>query len=608
VTAPETLPRRDAARWLLPLAVAVITVVAFAPALRAGFVTWDDDTNFIRNPDYRGLAWENLRWMWSTFLLGHYVPLAWMTLGLDHVLWGMDARGYHATNLVIHAANAVLLYMVACRLLPMTSGITPRQARWPAALGALLYSVHPLRAESAVWITERRDVLSSFFFLAAVLAYLRAAREGASRRWYWATVALFAAALLSKATAVTLPVVLLILAVYPLRRFRLAEWRGAAAGRVYRELAPLAAMSAAIGVLSIVALNPGRQLAPLEKIAVSAWSFFFYLWKTLIPTGLAALYEMPSSIHAGAPRYLAGYGAFAAFVALVVVSARRWPGVAAALAAFFVMLLPLLGVVQNGVQIAADRYTYQAMQPVAVLAAALLARWWRRPVIAAALAAVLVLAGASWRQAGYWKDSETLWKRVLAVDSTSSLAHPALANVLLAEGRLDEAIAHYRASLAINPRSLEVDNNLGIALGRQGKFDEAAAHYRRAIEIKPDHYEARNNLGAILARDGDAAAAIEQFQKALAIRPDFPDAEVNWGNALLRSGKAAEAIGHYRRAIKIRPGNADAEHNWGVALAQQGRFADAIVHLRRAVALNPSDPVARQNLEAAERALRERGS
>ena len=237
--------------------VALATAVAFAPVLGAGFVAWDDDKNFLENTHYRGLGPAQLSWMWTTFHLGHYVPLSWMSLGLDYRLWGMNAAGYHATNLVLHAANAVLLFYIARRVLRMTGNIEPSPRRdAAAACAALVFAVHPLRVESVAWITERRDVLSGFFVLASVLCYLRALDAGAGRRWYLLSVAAFAAALLSKATAVTLPAVLLVINIYPLRRLGRpggAGWWTPAARRVYAELAPYALLALSTVVMTFVA-------------------------------------------------------------------------------------------------------------------------------------------------------------------------------------------------------------------------------------------------------------------------------------------------------------------------------------------------------------------
>ena len=233
-----------------PLVVAISAFLTFLPALGNGFVTWDDDRNFLNNAHYRGFGFDNLRWMWTTFHMGHYVPLSWMTLGLDYVVWGMNPTGYHLTNVLLHAVAAVLVYFIARRILRAAQPDAedrPGMLVIAAAVAALVFAMHPLRVESVAWATERRDVLSMCFFLATTVTYLRSLDASPRRRsWYWLSVGLFLCALLSKATAMTLPAVLLIMNAYPLRRLGGAHgWRSAAARRVYVEIAPFAALSAA---------------------------------------------------------------------------------------------------------------------------------------------------------------------------------------------------------------------------------------------------------------------------------------------------------------------------------------------------------------------------
>ena len=342
------------ANWAVPLLVAVVTFVAFLPALRAGFVAWDDQTNFLENLDYRGLGPTQLRWMWTTFLLGHYVPLSWMTLGLDYVVWGMNPAGYHLTSLLLHCADAVLVYFLARRILRLTGVVAPTadgmSLAIPAAFAALLFAVHPLRVESVVWITERRDVLSGLFYLSSLLFYLRyVERTTAKRLWYWLALGMFVAALLSKGSAVTLPPVLLILNVYPLRRLGGENgWWTTSAKRVYRELLPFVVLAMAFVVMTFVALQRMSQLAVPQKIAVSAYSLAFYLLKTIAPVNLAPLYDLPRHVDPTEPVYVVSYFVVIAFTGLAWILRRRRPGVTVAWVLFVLILFPLLGVHQNG--------------------------------------------------------------------------------------------------------------------------------------------------------------------------------------------------------------------------------------------------------------------
>ncbi len=599
---------RRRASWLAPLVVVLVTAVAFLPTLRNGWVSWDDDKNFLENPHFRGLGFEQLRWMWSTFHLGHYVPLSWMSLGFDYQLWAMVPAGYHATSLALHALSAALLYHASRRLIVAASKTDDDGATWAAAVAALLWAVHPLRVESVAWITERRDVLSGVFYFAAMLTYLRSAAVPAVRvRWYAASLIAFVAALLSKGTAVTLPAVVAIVNVYPLRRVGGgAGWWSDSARRVYLELAPFAALSALFSVVTLVALQPVDQLAVGGKVAVSAYSLWFYFVKTVVPTGLSPLYEMPLSISLGEPRFLASVISAVLLVIVVWRAARRLPALSAAACAFAVMILPLLGVHQNGPQIAADRYTYLASAALAMLCGAALLVVPRRYIMLSQLLAavvVLILGALTWQQTGVWRDGVSLWSQVLRVEPSSSRGNNNFGNLLMQRGDVDGAFAHYAAAVAANPRYAEAHDNLGVAYTRKDSLAAAVAHYRLALESDPRHASAHVNWGVALSRQGDVEDAIAHYRAALAIDPSLADAHVNWGNTLVRTGRAAEAIAHYREALELRPGDGPAHLNWGIALAQQGQFADAIEHFRAVLAENADQPDARAYLDKATRDL-----
>lgn len=596
-------------RAALSAAVALVTLVAFLPALGADFVSWDDERNFLTNPHFRGLGLTQLRWMWSTTLLGHYVPLSWMTLGFDYTLWGMNPRGYHLTNIVIHAANALLVFILARRIFARAGIGTGATADLAAAFAAMVFAVHPLRVESVAWVTERRDMVSGFFCLLSVLFYLRAA-EGERRdtRAYAASVLFFVCGLLSKGNSVTVPAVLVILNFYPLRRFGgAAGWWTPGARRAYAEMIPYAIPAAGFVVLSILALKPPEQLPLAGKLAVTAYSVSFYLGKFILPRGLAALYGMPTHVDPLASRFIPSYAVAIAFLVVVAVAWKKRPGLAAGLLAWAAISLPMLGIVQNGPQIAADRYTYHAAPALAILAGAgflLLSRRWPVSVLATIAAGIIVTFGAlTWRQTGYWKSSDRLWGRVLEIEPDSPIGNSAWANLLFKENRVDEAIEYSMRAVRSAPQFAEGHNDLGVGLARKGAFDEAIERYRISLSLKPGFDEAENNWGVVLASQGQLDSAVAHYQRSLKTNPDNPDAEVNLGNVLVREGRTAEAIEHYRRAVWIRPDHADAHHNWGVALARDGRLAEAVTHFQSALAIDPRHAEARAYLEQATRML-----
>src|SRR5881296_1992354 len=580
---PPRLPRKPVDRapgkgwvsWLVPLLIAVVTFAAFLPALHNQFVNWDDDKNFLENPHYRGLGWTHLRWMWRTTQLGHYIPLTWMTFGLDYLLWGMNPLGYHLTNLLLHAANAVVFFFITRRLLtralpgPSERGHTLAVS---AAFAALVFAIHPLRVESVAWATERRDVLSGLFFLLTILVYLRSCqRPERGRWWYWLSVASFGAALLSKSMAVSLPVVLLILDVYPLRRLGGSiGWWSKPARRIYVEKIPfvlLAAAASAIAVMaqfSIHAALPLAQLSVPGRLAVSAYGLSFYLGKMIVPVNLSPLYELPRTVSPWAMPFILSFGLAVAITAIVLSLRRRMLGLPAAWLAYLVVLLPVLGIFQSGPQIAADRYTYLAGLGWSILAGAgLLSSWSRLPFLLIGLVVFIPvgLGTLTWNQVHVWHDSKTLWAHALAIDPHSSVAQNDFGEALAQQGKLAEAIEHYRQALNIKPDHAVAQNNLGDALTKQGNLAEAIEHYRQAVNIKPDYADAHYNLGGALAQQGKLADAIHHYQRALQITPDDADAHIHWGLALAQQGRLAEAIEHYRQALRINPGHADAQSN-----------------------------------------------
>ena len=599
---------------MLPAVIGIATIVAFLPVLGNGFVDWDDDKNFINNPHFRGLGVDQLHWMWTTFHMGHYVPLSWMTLGLDYTFWGMNPTGYHLTSLLLHAANALVVFALLRRLLEAgdgwqaAGGGRPDLVTLAAGIGALIFALHPLRVESVAWATERRDVLSGLFFFSSILQYVRSRGAAHERRGYVIALVLFACALLSKATSMTLPAVLLVINAYPLRRIGGSNgWWSVAARRVYLEIVPFALLAVATAALSIIALHPPTQLSAGAKMAVSAYSLMFYLWKEVAPIGLSPLYEMPQHVDLAEPRFIVAYLFVIALAVAVWLSARRrWWGFVAAITAFVVVTLPMLGVVQNGPQIAADRYTYHAAPGIAVLLAGgalWLLRRNRAATLGLALVAGLALGALTWDQSEVWRNSESLWQRVLDVDPNSSIANSSIANVRYKQDRVQEGVDHSQRAVTINPNYAEGYNGLGVGLAREGRVADAITAYERAISLQPDFDEAETNLGVSLAQQGDFNGAIQHYQRALAINPDNANAQVNWGNTLVRLGRPGDAPEHYAAAIQIRPDNTDAHLNWGVAMAREGKYAEAIEHFRTALALDPNNTDARGYLARATQLL-----
>lgn len=600
----------------------LIVIGVFLPGLRGEFLDWDDTLNFLENPHYRGLGPAQLHWMFTAFHHGHYIPVTWLTLGLDYTFWGMNPFGYHLTSLLLHAANTILVYLLAIQLMRAV-GRGPQAMNPPLRLGAasaaLLFALHPLRVESVAWVTERREVLCSLFSLLAVLMYLRAweARRGDAAlepRWYWASVGLFGLAVFSKAMAVTLPFVLLILDVYPLRRLGsgAGHWSSRTLVRVFTEKIPFVMLSLATGAIALFAYARTDNLTSLDKVgwvdrlALSTLSPAFYLAKMIIPVHLSPIYERPEPLDPLAWPFMVAWAATLAVTGLAIALRDRWPALLAVWAVYILTLLPVVGIVQHGHHFAADRYTYLPMIGWAVLAGgglwAVLASTHRgatrracAPPMALVIVVLIVLALLTRQQLMIWRDSAALWTHALAVQR-SSVAHSNFGRVLALQGHFDEAAKHFHAAIQIKPAFAMAHNNLGLALAYQGQLSEATRQYQEAIRLKPRYADPHYNLGLTLAVQGKLAEAVSQYRQALEFRPDYGPAHQSLAIALSDLGQWPEALDHFRDSVRINPDSSQAHNSLGIALARGGDLPGATRHFREAVRLRPDDSRAHNNL------------
>jgi protein O-mannosyl-transferase len=525
--------------------VAIAVFIFFAPALWNGFVNWDDEQNFLNNYHYRGLGLSNVRWMLTTTHAGPYQPLSWLTLGLDYTLWRMHPAGYHLTNLLLHALNAVLLYHVIGVFLRRAGAPGDPAARaFACAAGALFFAIHPLRVESVAWITERRDVLSGAFYLLTVLAYLQERLRHA--------LAFFALGLLSKASGMTLPVVLLILDVYPLRR---PDLRRAAIEKI-----PFVLLAAAAAALAVFAQRQADTMQELSRhglpsrIVQSAYALSFYAWKTLVPLNLSPLYVLRLPLDPLAPRYLLPALAAVAITVVLVLLRRRWPWALAAWASYAVLVSPVLGLVQTGPQLAADRYTYLPSLPFAVLAAAGLLRVAANRTVTAGFATVLLVFGVlTFQQTRVWDDGLPLWNHALSIDPANPIAH----------------------------------NNRGNMRRPKRDMAGARADYDEAIRLRPAYAEAYNNRGNLRQEQGDLAGALEDYAAAVRHDPGYVLTWHNRGNLYLTQGRWTNAIADYTQSLDLDPFDADTYLNRANARSNVGDMTGAIADLESALRTAP---------------------
>jgi tetratricopeptide (TPR) repeat protein len=621
-------------RWpaaLIALALVALTLAVYAPVRSYGFVNFDDAQYVSRNPEVlRGLTWSGVRWALTATHAGNWHPLTWLSHMLDVQAFGLDAGAFHLTSLALHALNGLLLFW----LLRRTTG-----SLWRSATVAALFAVHPLHVESVAWIAERKDVLSTAFFMLTLLAYVAWVRDRRPAR-YVLVCALFALGLMAKPMLVTLPFVLLLLDVWPLGRVRRggvpffargspdgartpgqgtrltsagarpglpggkdgspapgAASRTVSVGRLVLEKIPFFALAAASAAITYTAQRAAGAVAsvdeaPLtERIGNALITCIAYLWKAVWPSGLAVFYPLPTAV----PLWKSAAAALVLLAATAgtVLVVKRRPWAAVGWLWYLGMLVPVLGFVQVGLQAMADRYTYLPLIGVFIVVVwgvADLAAGRRR--VAAALAVLVpavsvALAAATFRQAAVWKDSETLLARVLETAGDNYLAHYHLANVLAGQGRMDEAITHYERTLALRPGAAAAHNNLGTALMARGEMDEARRHCEEALRLKPDYAEAHNNLGSVLARSGRREEGIRQYEEALRLKPDYPEARNNLGVSLGVLGRRDEAAAQFEKALGERPDFVDALVNFGFLRQMQGRSAEALAHFDRALTIDP---------------------
>lgn len=560
----------------IPWAIAALTALAFSPALWNGFVDWDDQVNLLGNLGYRGLGTTQLAWMFTTTLMGHYIPVTWLSFGLDYVIWGMDPVGYHLTSILLHAANAAVCFLVARRLLQRARPAAPPGAqRAGAALAALFFALHPLRAESVAWATERRDVLSGLFFLLAVLAYVRGAdaAEPPPRRWLAAALACFVVGLLAKSIVMTLPLVLLVLDAYPLRRLGgAAGWTGRTARRVWREKLPFVLVAGIGAELAWWAVarsgffRPAESYSLAERLAVAAYGAAFYLVKTVMPTGLSPLYEMPARLQPFEPRFLGSAVLVAAITLGLWLARGRWPGGLAAWIAYLVLLAPVSGFVHSGYQLAHDRYSYLSCLPFALLVGGI-PPWLERArasgrvrpglvpagVVALLVGLVIALATLTWQQVQVWQSSASLWAHAVDVDPRCAICHDELGAALMNQGQAAAAIPHFERVLDLRPGMTRAEGAIGLALLRSGRPADAETRLRRALVAHPDSVPYLYQLGvALLAqrRFGEAELAL---RRAIAMLPDAAEPRLALAETYLALGERAQAREQYEAARRLSP-------------------------------------------------------
>jgi tetratricopeptide (TPR) repeat protein len=568
------------------------------------FMSFDDPLYVVGNPHVNaGLSLSSVTWAFTQFYAENWHPLTWVSHMLDVQVFGMNAGAHLLVNVSIHALSAALLFLA---LRAMTGAL------WPSAVVAAFFALHPLRAESVAWVSERKDVLGGFFFMLTLLAYARYTLAPSLARYAWVFVSL-ALGLMSKPMLVTLPPLLLLLDYWPLGRGRIGAG-GVAEDSARRELAPRAWSQLVVEKLPLLVLVVVSSLITLAaqrgtissvevlglpfRVANAAVSSIAYLWSALWPMRLAFFYPHPAifSAELETPLLLLALLAGVALVAVTALALRervRRPFLAVGWFWYLGMLVPVIGILQVGVQARADRYTYLPM--IGVLVALV---WGLREVAIARKISqqqlrlpVLILLGLyamlGWVQVGTWQSRTTVTEHAIRVTDNNYVAHNQLGRALEELGRNDEARGHYEAALAAYPGFVEARTNLGNFYTRSGDLGRAEELQRLNIAAKPSDPRPYINLAVALAGQGRNQEAVEALKKALAADPNNVDAHYNLGVLSERAGRNAEAIEHYRSALRIRPNNPDARCSLAILLGKAGDLDAAGAELRQSIQHDP---------------------
>ncbi|MDA8098719.1 MAG: tetratricopeptide repeat protein [Nitrospiraceae bacterium] len=614
-------PRQRTREYLLAAVVAVVTLLVYLPALRNGFVLWDDDVFILGNAHLRHLDWAFFRWAFTDIRAsGNWMPVTWISYALDHALWGLRPAGFHLTNIVLHALNSGLIVLLAARLLDAAPSLDRREMpSGPGSFAPLiaggvagaLFGLHPLHVEPAAWAADRRDVLCTFFYLSGILSYCifaslaaEARKSRTGRIYRMLTAALFFLSLGSKAMAVTFPVVLLLVDGYLFGRIgSLRDSVGA-----IREKLPLFAASLVASVIayagqrSVGALSFMATVPTTERLLVAVRSVILYLGKMAVPGDLLAFYPYPDVVSLLTMEFLFPLILVFGITVAVLLSARKQPLWLFVWAYYVVTLLPVAGVVQVGEHVMADRYAYLPSVGPFFLVGSLAAGVWaragswgalRRPAkgISVMLVATVAfaLARGTMKQIAIWHDSVSLWSH--AVEKEPERIPGAYHNRAMAyksRGEYRRALEDYGTALLLKPRSAGTLVNRGLLYTELGRFDLAWQDFDRAISLEPASADAYTGRGLLLAATGKPDLALEEYATAMRLAPRDATIRNNRGLAFQQRGDLDAAISEFDAAVGLDPLYAEAYTNRGIAREQAGDRKGAVEDYSAAIAANPA--------------------
>ncbi|MCK4469282.1 MAG: tetratricopeptide repeat protein [Desulfobacterales bacterium] len=581
----------------LPLIISLLLIAAilitYWQVKDFDFICFDDRPYVTENHHVRaGLTIKGFTWAFTSFHVSNWHPLTWLSHMLDRELYGLNPMGHHWTSLQIHIANTLLLFFI---LQYMTGAL------WRSAFVTALFALHPLHVESVAWVAERKDVLSTFFGMLALLSYCRYAKQPSLAK-YLLTILFLSMGLMAKPMLVTLPFLLLLLDFWPLARLR-----SETLSRLVLEKIPLFVPVVISSCLTFMAQQSSGAVKPLEsfsltvRIANAFVSYASYAVKAIWPHNLTVFYPHPGN---SLPLWqvfgailLVGGASF-----LAIRSLKKYPYIAVGLFWYLGMLVPVIGLVQVGPQAMADRYTYIPMTGLFIVItwgfSDLSTKWHYRKIVLALFAVIILsaLTVSTFFQLGYWRNSVALFERAVSITENNCLAHNNLGAALLEKGKPDEAVLHLKEALRIEPGCRAALYNLGAALSAQGKLDEAVLHYNDVLKINPKDAIVHNNLADVLSVQGKLNEAVLHYNEALKIDPDYASAHCGFGSLLIKQGKFKEAMFHLAEAIRIDPDYAEAYYNIGVIFSGLKKFKGASEFFSKAFQIDPDYKEARDNL------------
>jgi len=532
------------------LALALTTLASYWQVRNCQFVNYDDKQYVAENRHVKvGLTGKSVVWAFTTGHASNWHPLTWLSHMLDCHLFGTSPHWHHFTNLLLHIANTLLLFTV---LKQMTAAL------WRSAFVAALFALHPLHVESVAWIAERKDVLSTFFWMLTMIAYLSYVRRPGIGRYLLALL-VFALGLMAKPMLVTLPFVLLLLDYWPLGRLRLrGDVNRKSWSRLVCEKVPFFTLSAISSIVTFLVQQSGAAVATVEKVPIdfrianALVSYISYIVKMVYPRRLAVLYPL-SGHDLLTWRPVVSLIILLSLSAAIIRIAQRRRYIAVGWLWYLGTLVPVIGLIQVGEQAFADRYTYIPLIGLFIIVGwalpDLLSKWrYRKITLALSAGIVLVVLLICTRiQVRYWQDSFTLFGHALEVTENNAGMHRAMGLSLVSQRRFDEAVSHCRQAVQINPNSARLHESLGITLAAQGNFDEAISSYHQALQLKPNYAEVYNYLGDALQSQGRLDEAVNSYSQALQLKPNYAEAHNNLSVALLFKGRSNEAIAHLCR-------------------------------------------------------------